>query len=278
MEHHDSDATQIKASGWHQGSVLPGALIRELSAASLLPWPVSNNQLLVVVSHDCDATNPSFDVEPEVELLRATILPRSQAEGAYFWGKNPRTYHLEDNSSGTTVVWQFSVHDRIRVPRRLLLGHAPDSTRVLDPQNIRRLALWLARRYVRAAFPDAFVARIRPAVDRLRTRLKREGSLLTAIYILVADEELPDSVPYEPIIWASVRVEDYSDAARRARTQELLDKVEAAVQDCDGIEVKHSLLVSEAELSLDDLRRLKRWDFDDLTIRGEAITEPPPES
>ncbi len=29
-------------------------------------------------------------------------------------------------------------------------------------------------------------------------------------------------------------------------------------------------------MSLDDRRKLLRWDFDDLTVRGKAISELPP--
>ncbi len=74
-----------------------------------------------------------------------------------------------------------------------------------------------------------------------------------------------------------MRVDDYMLPQRREKAQELLDKVEAPLGDCDGIEVLESRLKSEEEISLDDCRRskLKRRDFDDLTIRGQPVSDIP---
>ena len=42
----------------------------------------------------------------------------------------------------------------------------------------------------------------------------------------------------------------------------------ARLDDCDGIEVLESSLKSEVDVTLDDLRVLKRWDsVDDLSLR-----------
>jgi len=115
-------------------------------------------------------------------------------------------------------------------------------------------------------------------VDRLRDQFKKKGDVLTAIYILVVDEELHDETPYEIVIWASMRAEDYENPNAQAEAQSLLDKVEAVLQELDGVDVKESELKSEAQISLDDLRGLKRWDFDDLTIRGQPTSKLPPEA
>jgi len=278
MQDHDYDATQIKSSGWRQGSVLPPALVDQLRRQSYLRSLSGDCEVFVVVSHDCDVTNANLELEPEVELLGAAVLPETDKNGNYLWGKNPRTYQLEAGSPDNREIWQFSIHDRVRIPRRFLLGHGPDATRSLDQENVRRLALWLARRYYRAALPDAFVERTRVAVDRLRDQFKKKGDVLTAIYILVVDEELHDETPYEIVIWASMRAEDYENPNAQAEAQSLLDKVEAVLQELDGVDVKESELKSEAQISLDDLRGLKRWDFDDLTIRGQPTSKLPPEA
>ena len=73
-----------------------------------------------------------------------------------------------------------------------------------------------------------------------------------------------------------MRVEDYALPDRREGAQELLDEIEASLADCDGIEAKESHLKPEDKISLDDRRRLVRWDFDDLTVRGNAVSELPP--
>ena len=272
---HHEDSNQIKDNGWRQGCVLPKSLVERLVQEQGLQ-AAAENQFYIVISHDCDVTNPSLKVEPLVELLKASLLHPADQEGSRAWGKNPRFYQLECESHAGQCFCQLSIHDRISVPREYFATACPDTTTVFDPDDIRALALWIARRYVRSAFPDAFVERTKPATDRLRKKLRKQGNLLTAIYVVVVEEELPEDRPYEIILHGSMRVDDYGVPERRESVQELLDKVEAALADCDGIEVKESCLKSEKEISIDDRRILKRWDFDDLTIRGQAISELPP--
>ena len=53
--------------------------------------------------------------------------------------------------------------------------------------------------------------------------------------------------------------------------------IEAELDNCDGIDVVQSELRSESQVSLAELRLLKRWDFDDLTLRDDdpdAIPKP----
>jgi hypothetical protein len=277
MERQESNATQIKPKGWRQGSVLPASLAKTLHEKDLLPWQLSEDELLIVISHDCDVTNADFHVEPQVEFIRVALLPKSHKHGHYFWAKNPRTYQLEDPSTGASVVWQFSIHDRVSVPRQFLLNAAPDQQRSLSLHNLKRLRLWLARRYSRVAFPDAFNERIHAATKQLRSKLKSKGDLLTAIYLLVPDKELTTGESYDIIMYGSMRVEDFDVPEKRKEAQKVLDKVEAALAVCDGIDIKESALRSEAAISLDEVRKLKRWDFDDLTVRGESIADLPAE-
>ena len=277
MERDNTDATQVKRNEWRQGSILPAVLVKTLIAKGQVPWKLSDDQLLVVISHDCDVTHPSFETEPDVELLRATLMPSSEKQGHYFWGKNPRNYHLEDSSAGTSVIWQFSVHDRVRIPREFLVNVTPDPNYSLEPDNLRRLRQWLAHRYSRQAFPDAFNERTQDATKRLRNKLKAKGDLLAAVYLAVHDEELSPDEPYDIIMFGSMRVEDFGLPEKRSGAQEVLDKIEDALDECDGIDIKESAIRSEADISLDEMRKLKRWDFDDLTVRGASFADMPPE-
>lgn len=272
---HGTEAQQIKEHGWRQGSVLSPSIIEWLVQQDTIP-PHGIDEIFLVISHDCDVGNPSFEREPYVELLKGVVLPLAKREGALAWGKNPRRYQLPCQLHGENRICQFSVHDRIVVDRTCLAIGAPDSAVCFDADSIRELALWIARRYVRTALPDVFVDRTRAATSKLRTKLKKRGKLLAAVYITVEDEELPDGVSYEVLLIGAMRTEDYEIPLCRQEAQALLDDIEAAMGSCDGIEVKESVLKSEAEISLDDRRFLKRWDFDDLTIRGRRASDLPP--
>ena len=276
MRHGDADATEIKNKGWRQGSVLPDALAQRLIGQGVLSrseWP----QKLVVASHDCDVTNRSFEAEPTVELLCAAVLGVSEKDGRYFWGKNPRHYQVERKLAGDRSIWQFSIQDRVWLPRQRLLDSEPDAALALPSDDMRRVALWLARRYRRPAFPDTFVERTREATAKIRKPLKSQGDLLTAVFLFGVDEELPSETPYEIIMYGSMRAEDWSDPNARACAQTLLDEIEGAFGESHGVDVRECLLRSEADISLDDIRLLKRWNFDDLTIRGQEPSDLPPE-
>lgn len=271
----ESDAIEVKNRGWRQGSVLQGVFADLLVSEELLPG-AEHPQEFVIASHDCDVTNRSFDAEPEVELLSAAVLDLSEKDGNCFWGRNPRRYQLE-RSVPHASIWEFSIQRRVWIPRQRLLESEPDAQLALSCDDIDRLALWLVRRYRRAAFPDRFVERTRAATRKLRGPLKKHGHRLTAVFLLVADDELPEGTPYEVVLYGTMHVDDWSDPDARQFAQALLNKIEVALGESDGVEVKESVLLSEAQISLDDRRRLTRWDFDDLTIRGHDPGQLPPE-
>ncbi len=268
------DVRSIKQDGWRQGSVLPAALVDVLSRDGLLPWARSPDDVVIVLSHDCDVTNASLAAEPTVEFLRLTVV--STRNGNLHWGKNPRRYQFTDPHRSPPILYETSVHDRAVVPRERLIGHAPDSDGALAPESLRRLCRWVAARYVRAAFPDSFNDRVAPAVDELRPFLKSAGDLLTGIYLLVVDDELPEGEDYRVVLIATMLDEHFSDSPRRTSAQELLGRVEAIMGTCSGVDLGFTELRSEAGLSLHELRTLKRWDFDDLSLRQGPIDDLPP--
>jgi len=276
MEPDSFDATQVRLNGWRQGSVIPSAVAETLRANKLLPWELSEHELLVVISQDCDVTSPDFRIEPDVELIKARLLPKSEKHGHYYWAKNPRIYQFEAaDSEDDAIIWQFRIQERVIIPRSFLLDAEPDVDHVLSPEVVKKLCLWVGRRYFRVAFPDAFNDRTDAAVGKLRRTLKSKGELLNAIYLFVTEEELPDGQAYDIIIYGSMRVEDFDLSEKRTEAQKLLNKIETALDTCTDINVKESVLKSEADISLDDLRKLKRWDFDDLTFRGESVLDLP---
>ncbi|MBM4090961.1 MAG: hypothetical protein FJ276_16290, partial [Planctomycetes bacterium] len=254
------DVTKIKEDGWRQGSALPSDLVDSLSREGLLQSAHSRDDLLIVLSHHCDVTSSSLAAEPFVELLSLKLV--SKRDGNLDWGKNPRRYQFVDSRTSPLLIYEVSVHDRVLVPRDRLLGYKPDSARAIDDETRSRLCRWVAARYTRSAFPDSFNERVGPAVEQIRPLFKRAGHLLTGVYLLVVDDELPEGESYRILLIATMLDEDYRDASARASAQELLDRVEAIMHDCDGVDIGLTELRSEAELSLHEIRTLKRWDFD----------------
>ena len=233
------DPTTVKENGWRQGCVLRPTLVRRLIKDGAIHTRIqpdnrqstdffrgllvyltncfgrlrhvkalnADTDLWIVVSHDCDVTNSDFAAEPWVELLRLKLSP--EKKGDLHWGKNPRRYQLADSTTGSLL--EVEIHDLVRVSRWYLADDVPDDARRLDELNVRRLVRWIAQRYVRSAFADAFNDRTRPAVKRLAKHFKRNGHLLTGIYLTVSDEELDRGKDYEIDVCATMHVEHHAD-------------------------------------------------------------------
>jgi hypothetical protein len=256
-----------------QGDVVPSDAVDDWRAAGFVPaeWD-AHADWLVVVSHSCDLAATDVEAEPWAEVVRGRT--DEPADGNLTWGKNPRTLQI-DAASDAPVT--FSVHDRTRVPKHALQAHAPDSGRRLDTTERRCLAQWLGKRYVRAAFPDAFNDRVRPVASRLRKHLKKKGgALLGALYVLLnSDDELPEGVPYEMVLRGVMAVEDHESPEKRAEALATMKAVASELGRLPDVELIDWDLVSAAEMSLDDLDYFQRWDYDDLSDRTEGAARTP---
>ena len=306
----NADAAQIKRNGWRQGSVLSTALVERLKLDEQIPnltLPMSNRrvahrgpafvrrclaatryyfgrksvskrgtkqEMWMVVSHDCDVTNGNLEAEPNVEIICLEHV--EDQDGHLFWAKNPRRYQFVDGATGDSQVYQLGVHEKVSIDRVYLIDSSPDGDRTIDDENVRRVCSWLARRYIRSAFPDEFNERTRRATIKLKKPLKKSGDALTGVYLLVVDDELLSEEDYRITLSATMRDDEFDNPRVRQKAQELVNKLESELNSCDGIDVLESELLPERDVSLSDLRLLKRWDFDDLSLRAESVSELPP--
>lgn len=155
------DSGQLMELGWRQGAILDRQLA--LSAWDHAPDRLDADEQdhLVVASHDCDILNASLAKEPLVEVLRARVPDAAAGQRSHHSaGRNPRALRLSEVAvRGDAIALDFVVHDRWEIPRELLMEEAP-AARLPDGKR-RLVAEWLAKRYIRAAFPTAFDARWR---------------------------------------------------------------------------------------------------------------------
>ena len=275
MSHKKDGIQRIKKDGWRQGSVLSPTHVENLLTKKFLPWNIKDDDLLIVLSHNCDVTKDDLDLEPYVELLLLRSSSLEDKDGNVHWGKNPRRYQFKDVQSNKPVLFNISVHDRVLVPRDHLIGFLPDQSRALNPENISRLTRWITNRYNRASFPDAFNDRVNKVLSRLRKVLKAKCDLITGIYILGVDDELPPEEDYSIILFNTMLDDVYKDPAKRESAQEITNQLEAIFGECEGISLTEIELRSESEISLHDLHKLKRWDFDDLSLRKGSVSNLP---
>lgn len=270
----DPDATSIKEAGWRQGSILPATLVTSLVNEGALPEGTETHRW-IVLSHSCDVTNSSFDREPHVELI--PLAPIDTQDGGLRWMKNPRRFHVQPD--GHTDCFEVDIHKRVVLPRIVLLNQAPDESVVLGGECISEIAHWVARRYIRTAFPDRFNTLCQPVFEKLRRRLKAKGELLTGLYVKLSDSgQTTEGKDYRLTVIGSVRTQIHEDPDQRDEAYALFDEIVAALDGQPGLLVEYSDLLSEATLSVDDLRTLRRLDLDDLSVRGNSISELAPEA
>ncbi len=262
-----ADASKINTSGWQQGSVLPEALAKRLAADGFAH--VDDSSLLVVLTQDCDLVHQSYEVEPNVELIAGALL--ENADNGLRHGRNPRRLHLDLEPSATAnAAVGFSVHRRIVVPRSLLEDHKPHTSLRLGRDERRLLCDWVAKRYVRAAFPDAFNERAQESLRRIEKELKRSGEHVTGLFLMIdPDEERGEGESYRIVLRVVARREVLSDEKTEIALVRVAKVIADALGSCRGILVEDHQLISESEFTLEDLRFFKRWDWDYRSHSGE---------
>lgn len=247
-----ADAEQIKRVGWSQGSIVGAELAQTLAQGS----NAEPARVWVIASPDCDVVHASFEVDPQVELV-AAVAAAKPPDGQLSHGRNPRVLQLPDSEGRL----EFRIAHRLAIERTLLARHAP--TRTLDDAAIRMLARWVAKRYVRQAFPDAFNERIRPATRKIDRALKRHGVDASGIFVALNDwGELQEQDAYRAVISVVFPDAVGLDEAREAKLAQLAAALRTALDACDGIEVADARHLGESEVTLHDLHTFKRWEFD----------------
>jgi hypothetical protein len=253
----------IKISGWRQGSVLQNDLGERLAKLRFSDWGAQHRA--VVLSQDCDVVSSSYELEPTVELIRATIT--TDADNAIRHGRNPRHLQIE-HPSGSKL--DFSIHDRWTASRSELESSAPRGELSIQEGALRVLVEWVAKRYTRAAFPDAFNERAQGANRKIQKELKRNGALITGLFLAISpdDECLPEQ-SYRVALRVTATKETLATRTRETDLVRTTLLIADALRACKGIDVVDHDLVSETQFTLADLQYFRRWDWDYRSHSGE---------
>jgi hypothetical protein len=249
-------------SEWRQGTVLPHNLLPD----GVLPLSVTSDAKLVIISHDCDLVNPSYDLEPYLEFLVARPRTKDDRDGRMFNGKNPRRLQFFAEEKGEPCLYEIEVHEKYRADRRILETGQRDTSVKIREGDVHLIANWGARRYNRPSLPTAFMDRVSAQTKRISKKLEKDGEDITCLYLAFNSfEELPAEKPYRIIL--RVIVPDYllEDDSREKRANSVVSELQRLLAQCDGVELEDAKLVGESEITLNDLRSLIRWDTDYLS-------------
>ncbi len=269
----DSDA--IAKLGWRQGAILGPELRALATGHAPTTITVDDADWLLVTSHDCDIVNFSIDKEPVVEILRSRVSGAKTVDKQRAWGRNPRTLQLAVGEGEDAKVLSCTVHDRWTIPRDLLLEEGPNGC--LPDKERRLIAEWLAKRYIRAAFPTAFDKRWRSKLRDWQKLLKRHSEWLQGVYLRLSTlDELAEATPYKcHLILAVPHAKRGGDGGAQKREQ-LGQEIKAFWDqfipgiDCAGVE-----LLGTDEITLADIEPYQRFDADWVSFSDDTPATPP---
>ena len=269
------DSEGIAKRGWRQGAILGDALAKLAAKHAPRTVAVDDADRLVLTSHDCDIVNASLDKEPVVEVLRMRVAPAGKVNRRQSWGRNPRTLQLAIEVHDQPVVLSCVAHDRWTIPRALLMRESP--AQCLPDKERRLVAEWLAKRYIRAAFPTAFDQRWRSKQKDWQKLLRKHSEWMQGAYLrLSALDELPANAPYQCHLILAVPHSKRRQADWAGKRTEIEEEVKAFWDqfepdiDCDGVEV-----LGTDELTLADIEPYQRFDADWVSFEDETSTTPP---
>lgn len=263
---------------WRQGDLLTP----EAAAALGLVELAEKMRRVIVITHDCDLAH---DGEPFVEVIVAEIVPVADANFSY--AKHPRRLHLVfELSDGTILVLDLQHVDRHPVPADDFVRHAvqDDSVRLTDREK-RTFKQWLAARYGRPAFPNAFEVRLRKSAGKRTVKeqiakiLEPEAKHLLGLFFDLGEQrgfEATDGEAYALSISVVYDATEGAAEARRAaecvagQLHHLFDHAFGTPGVATEIALDACEAVADTRMTLADLRRVDQWRLEHISLRDDG--------
>jgi hypothetical protein len=244
----------------------------DLVPDGILPTSVTTDGKLIVLSHDCDLVNESYEAEPYVEFLVAIPKETKDRNGVLFNGKNPRKLQFLAQVNGEERLYEIDIHAKYRVERRILEKGSKDTSIIIRERDVMIIAKWASRRYSRPSVPSAFMDRISPVKDKIFKKMKRDGEHIGHVLLAFNTvEELADDKPYRVILWVAVDPEVCESDAQEQRAIGVVTELRKLFTQCKGIEIEDADLRKTSEITVFDWQRLVRLDFDYLSPDSEPL-------
>lgn len=200
--------------------------------------------LLIISLYDCAVINPCFHSEPWVNVLIAKRIDSSNKQ--FQNGRNERRLHFSISVSGQDESFEVNASSIIQFERSKLLELNKHEDYLVQDDSAHSLKHWVAERFRRDVWPDAFNRAIRKAEKRLKRFYERRNSHLSGVYLkLDSWVEKHEDEKYH--VCAIVVIEDKSlRSLRRA-----LKEAQPALANASNEELDNVLL-NEFKVALGD--------------------------
>ena len=265
---------------WRQGDLLTC----EAAAALDLVGTTEEGRRVVVISHDCDLPHAS---ELYVEVIVATLVvndPKPDPQLSY--AKNPRRLHLTYEGTETTkLILELNHGGRREAPKDDFAERAvKDNSLALPAEAKRVLKQWLAARYGRPAFPNAFEERLRKlsgkrTVEQLIAKiLEPDARYLIGLFFDLGEQRHAEAVEGEPYALSVSVVYDATEGGIQAREsaervaaqlRTLFEKTYGKPDVATEIALDACEAVADTRLTLANLRRVDQWRLEYISLRDD---------
>ena len=264
---------------WRQGDLLTCE-----AAAALGLVGAADQGRCVIVTHDCDLPH---DSELCVEVIVAELVvkepkPDPQLSNA----KNPRRLHLAyEGTDAASLILELRHGDRRSVPKDDFAKRAiKDYNLALPIEAKRALKQWLAARYGRPAFPNAFEERLRKpsgkrTVEYLIAKiLEPNAKYLVGLFFDLGEQRGAEAVKGEPYALSVSVVYDATKGSGEAREsaegvatqlRDLFEMTYGTPDVATEIALDACEAVADTHLSLADLRRVDQWRLEYISLQGD---------
>ena len=273
------DATRVLT--WCQGNVLTDECALELK---LCGQDEIHSKFFVVISHDCDLVAHA-DKEPFVEIVAALLIERL---GADSHSKNARRLDLEFQCNTSSMILQLIATSKKSVNKDDLLQFLPRDDVNLNGSSLFTLRRWLASRYIRAAFPNSFEARLRAApkagkksfLIQIESILEQGGEYIKGVYFDLDEGQNVERVEIDDcyllgiiVLYESSKNEPVAASSAEMVTENLDSLFATAfysqeTNKWNGIELQYINAVSDAVLTVAQQALLREWRLEHMSLRG----------
>ena len=276
----DQKKKWLRDNQWRQGQVLAQESVRKLQETGVVAD--NPNGVVVVISHDCDLANDNLYQEPNVEVIEAEII--RDVNGTLTFAKSSRTLHFEFNHEGEKVFVELRALNKKQISKVDMLDLKPDQSYTLDVKSLKLLQHWLSVRYKRSSFSNEFVNLLNSSgmKDKLAKQVRKYSDQITGVYFDVDEGQQIDHFDGSPfklsIVISTNADRDFQEGAEleSAITDLFSEKFFSADQQSwKDLEFLSCIIIREDEFTVDNSRKLKHWDFDHLSFRGEEVLALP---
>lgn len=247
--------------------------------------PADQGRRVVVITHDCDLPHEG---ELCVEVIVAELVvkdPKPDPQLAY--AKNPRRLHLTyEGADAAPLILELRHGDRRSVPKGDFVERAfKDKSLTLPIDAKRALKQWLAARYGRPAFPNAFEERLRKVsgkrtVEQLIAKiLAPYARYLVGLFFDLGEQRGAEVGEGEPYALSVSVVYDVTEGGTEAKSsaervaaqlRDLFEKTYGKPDVATEIALDACEPVSDTNLTLADLRRVDQWRLEYVSLQDES--------